>query len=126
MKAIDALLAAFVGEDARAYDGSFVVESNTRWPHVYCNLGVSSKTTRVLIEFIETDGEFRGKRFARTALRDICAWADQHGVILELHPHLASTQAGPTMDDEELIAWYSRHGFVLDEGPFEMMVRIPH
>ncbi len=71
MNTIDALLAAFFGEKARADDGSFVVESDMRWPHVYCNLGVSRDSGRVLIEFIETDADFRGKGLASAALIDI-------------------------------------------------------
>ena len=45
-------------------------------------------------------------------LRELCAEADQRGVILTGTPMFMTNGEDPRMDDEALADWYRRHGFV--------------
>ena len=73
------------------------------------------------ISRINTPMEFRGRGIGSRLLERACADADAEGIVLEL---FVSPSDG--LDEDELHAWYSRHGFasVPEVGKF-FMVRKP-
>ena len=58
---------------------------------------------------------------ASDVLRPVCAWADGMNEPLRLHP--LAVQGG--LDQQQLVAWYQRHGFTRD-GSGTGMVRYPN
>lgn len=55
----------------------------------------------------------RERGHASAVLKQICALADRHGVVLDGAPVPFDRQGGRTQ--EELEAWYRRHGFENDD-----------
>lgn len=62
---------------------------------------------RALITRINVPEPLRGRGLGTKILSEILADADAEGVVLELHPFSSGH-----FTDDELRAWYSRHGFV--------------
>jgi GNAT superfamily N-acetyltransferase len=75
----------------------------------YCGYGEVGNATLFYIDHIYTPE--RGKGYARKTLRMLCDLADYHGAALALH---AEAEADKAMSDDQLQAWYERHGFVFD------------
>lgn len=84
-------------------------------------LDVNILSGKHIISRINTPMEFRGRGIGSRLLKRVCADADAEGIVLEL---FVSPSDG--LDEDELHAWYSRHGFVSDPevGKF-FMVRKP-
>lgn len=55
----------------------------------------------------------RGRGHASAVLKQICALADRHGVVLDGAPVPFDSRGGLALD--ELEAWYRRHGFENDD-----------
>ncbi|WP_293867762.1 GNAT family N-acetyltransferase [uncultured Alsobacter sp.] len=94
--------------------------------------GVTLRATlhegEILLDFIKVEPERRGHGLATRALRAVLALADRWGLNVRLQAiSLADPGTGP--DEDELLDWYGRHGFV-DEGErsvsgLTIMVRRP-
>lgn len=79
----------------------------------------------VIVTEIHVWQGFRGRGWASDLLKEITASADREGVVLML-----SVDPGPFgLDAQQLVDWYSRHGFqqVEAEGKIEpdVMARLP-
>lgn len=75
---------------------------------------------RVSIVNLTVQPGFRGRGLARTALGEVCRWADEYGFALGISP---TDEYGADLD--RLRAFYSRFGFVDDVEPSapDLMVR---
>jgi len=66
------------------------------------------------IDYIKSDHEFKG--FASRTLDEISYYADRHGVtlLLEVKPLPLYDHGIPKLNEQQLIEWYNRHGFVVE------------
>ena len=55
-----------------------------------------------------TGNKFRGKGYASKLLQEVCISADKHAIVLLIAPKPFDNG----LDQEQLISFYSRHGFV--------------
>lgn len=92
-------------------------ENLLNWRERVWLFGEASDPRYVLTEIRPFDGQIhissiastsRGKRHASAVLKQICALADHHGVVLDLAPEPFGEDG---LDRDELEAWYRRHGF---------------
>ena len=65
----------------------------------------------------------RGQGYGSKALQWLCSLADKHGVAMSLTPSAFGSENAQELDDEQLKAWYTRHGFKPHRG--SLMVREP-
>jgi GNAT superfamily N-acetyltransferase len=70
---------------------------------------------------LHTPAESRGKGHATALLHDVCAKADEAGVLLLLH---VEPYAQPDMTKAQLEAWYVRFGFQMIQPDPLLMARM--
>ena len=85
----------------RNFDNGSVIAQLRAWPD------------GILLNYISTPDEFKGKGLASKALREITQAADKYGVTIRgvVDPKV-SNQAG--LNKKQLFAWYKRNGFERD------------
>lgn len=96
-------------------------------PTSYFNGAVNVATSpcsynTVYINWIETKEHHSGRGLGRAALEEICKWADENRVSLELSPN---PYAHCPMDKKQIIQWYESFGFVQEMEHREFMKRRP-
>jgi len=78
-------------------------------------LRLTPHSGHVEIDLIAVGGADRGHGIGSWTLSNICSLADLHGVDIRLQASSLPWPGKWAMTDDELVAWYGRHGFELDD-----------
>jgi len=81
-------------------------------------------TSLYLVNRINVPEDFRGQGYGKKLLEAITKDADLEDVVLMLEVHASDSR--DIMNNDELIAWYRRHGFKMVSYLNRLMERLPN
>jgi len=85
--------------------------------HLSAYLRFSARTSAYVVYFYDIFSEHRNQGCASVVMRQLVNSANRHRVVVELPVMANDTPSyGKGLTSEELIAWYTRHGFQLMPG----------
>lgn len=102
------------GKHPRGFGGKFARKMGAlSKAHPHVKIDATARDEGIVLSRIHTPDEHRGKGHAGKALKDLLAFADQHGKAVALTPEQMGKGG---LSKSALTAWYKAHGFVPNKG----------